>query len=213
MKEFNQQRKQARRTTAQKGNANIRKPEAEIVARGRDAATRKTGTGKAGIPNGGTARQVAPAKGGDRSPHSEGGRGNAKRKAESVKAKAGTTSPRPSPQGGEGGGEIEAALEATEVARLLGFKAVTVRGWAACGRIRGRRIGGRWRFFWSEVRASLGEAESGTTGPAKAGTPNPQHPTTNIQPRTSNLEHPGKGPAKAGTTNGSGATGRAGERR
>ena len=79
--------------------------------------------------------------------------------------KRGVATPRPAcghllPGRGGEGAEVEAALEATEVARLLGFSAVTVRVWAACGRIRGRRIGGRWRFFWSEVRASLsGQSE------------------------------------------------------
>lgn len=68
-------------------------------------------------------------------------------------------------------GSAELAVEPTigkeEVGRLLGIQPDTVAKWANAGRLPAHRVGRRWRFFWSEIRARMTEekAEGGKLKP------------------------------------------------
>jgi excisionase family DNA binding protein len=64
----------------------------------------------------------------------------------------------------------EPLLTAAEVGELLGFSPSTIVDWAEQNKIPGFRIGGRLRFRWSEVEATL---EAGRFGPDRCHRPEP----------------------------------------
>jgi excisionase family DNA binding protein len=49
----------------------------------------------------------------------------------------------------------EKMISAREVADRLGMSASTIRGFADGGKIPAYRVGGSWRFLWSEIKAKL----------------------------------------------------------
>ena len=117
-----------------------------------------------------------------------------------MKAESRNPNTRPAEAGTPNAASVEAVLDSRQVAARLLMHPDTVRELAASGELPAHRVGRRFKFFWSEVRAWVAEGEE-RRGKREGRSGNIQHPTSNI-------EQPMTGPAKAGTTNGGTARGR-----